>query len=163
MFSSEIKETIFIAVSAVLLASLLGFVSYLMMLRSEFADARANEIRVAHDMTNYREFNTYNDRILFGEDLVAAIRDYYDTDVKIAVKDLYGDIIYYMDKDVAKTPAGKAEVEIGYLQNQFPTNNKYEAVLVYGEVDLETVTLDYDATSINNNVSAIVFFHTGTR
>lgn len=163
MFSSEVKETVYIAVSAILLAALLGFVAYLMMLRNEFADARYAQIRQSQEMANYLEFNKYNGQVLFGEDIVVAVRDYYDSGIRIAVKDMDGSIIYYMDSDKAKTPEGKAQVEIAYLQSMFPTTKKYEAVLVYGEVDLNTITLDHAMSSINQNVSAIVFFHTGTR
>lgn len=156
MVASEIRETIMIAISAVLLASLLGFVSYLMILRSDIASVRNSEVYATDSMSNFREFNNYTGVTLYGEDVVAAVRDYYDSDIKLAVKNPSGSIIYSIDKNKARqTPS---LVDLTYLQGQFSTNNKYTAVLVYGQVDLATVTLAHKSDGLDTNVSGIVFF-----
>jgi hypothetical protein len=156
----EIKETVMISIAAILLASLLGFVSYLMFLRSDFATVRNTEVYAAEAMSNFREFNKYNgSTTLYGEDVTAAIRDYYDTGIRIRVN--YPGGVYYIDKYDARD--NKTLVDLQYLMSRFPTNTKYMAVPVYGQVDLATVTQAYTQSSFDTNVSGLVFFYTGVR
>lgn len=163
MVSSEVKETIYIAVSAILLASLLTFISFLMTLRGEIAEVRNSEIYTYNTMSSLREFMKYNGQTLYGEDVVAAIRDYYDSGIRIGVKNSSGALIYYMDLYEAKTTEGQNKLKMDYLQTTFPTSREYRAVLVYGDTPLEDITLADASKSINNNISGIVFFHTGYR
>lgn len=174
MASEEIKQTVYIAVAAVLLAGLLGFVSYLMMLRSEFAETRNSEVYAAQSMKDFREYNEFAGAELYGEDVVAAIRNYYDGGIKLRVNDpnyTDGNGVYTVDKYIARQPGGASLVDVEKLQKWFPGAvvrdgktyyRKYKAVLVYGQVDLNTVTKDWVADQakigINTNVSAIVFF-----
>jgi hypothetical protein len=161
LVSSEIRDTVMISIAAVLLASLLGFVSFLMVLRSDIASVRNSEVYSTNAMANFREFNAYTGVTLYGEDVVAAVRDYYDSDIKIAVKNASGTIVYSIDKNKARqTPS---LVDLTYLQGQFSTSNKYTAVLVYGNADLTTVTLAQASNSMDTNVTGIVFFYVGVR
>ena len=161
MVSSEIKETIYIAVSAVLLAGLLTFVSYTMTLRSDIANFRNTEVYTYNSMNSVREFFKYNGQVLYGEDVVAAVRDYMNTPIRVGVKNQAGQLIYYMDLYKAKTTEGKDQLTLEHLHCMFPPSHKYTAVLVYGDVPLEDITLDDAVSGINQNISGIVFFHTG--
>jgi peptidoglycan hydrolase-like protein with peptidoglycan-binding domain len=170
--SSEIKETVMIAVASILLASLLGFVSFLMMVRSDFASVRNSEVNTAQAVASYKEFNKYNGDTLFGEDVVAAVRDFYDTGVKIRVNNVYAGSIkplYDVDKYLVRSKDqtdGVYDEDLVAIQNLylwFPTNRTYKAVLVYGNVDLTTITETYVSPEVSKNVSAIVFFYKGLR
>jgi hypothetical protein len=170
--TEEIKQTIMIAVSAILLSSLLGFVSFLMMVRSDFASVRNAEVSAVQTMGDFREFNKYNGATLYGEDVVAGIRDYYNSSIKIRVKKVDG--TYYpsptgsMDKYMARQDIEL--VTLKHLQGEFMTDlmlkRKYKAILVYGQVDPATITVNWtpsSSTGIDTNVSAIVFFDIGER
>lgn len=159
LLSSEIRDTVMIAVASILLASLLGFVAFLMGLRGDFASIRNNEVYTAKAMAEYKEFNKYNGTILLREDVIAAIRDYYNTDVRIAVKNRAGSIIYYMDKYEARNPYSTTPLKVSDLMNFFSdTTKRYKSVVVYGQVDLDDVTESYVEPSVNSKVTAIVFF-----
>lgn len=165
MFSSEIKETTFLALSAFLLSALFGFIIYLADLRADFAAVRNREVHASQSMAGYREFNKYNGATLYGEDVVAAIRDFYDSDIRIRVNNDWNGVsygsVYTIDKYLARQ--NPSLVDIAYLQSLFPTERKYQAVLVYGQVDLSQVTFDWREENVNSGVSAIVFFHVGSR
>lgn len=173
--SEEVKQTVYVAITAILLASLFGFISYLMSLRTDFAEVRNNEIATAQVLRDHREFSKFNNAVVYGEDIVAAIRDYYDTGIRIRVNDsslnlrpTYETVsgVYNIDKTIARS-TNNEKVDLTRLQSWFPTTKKYKAVLVYGQVDLSTVTLAWanssSNTGVNNNVSAIVFFYEGLR
>lgn len=151
-----------IIVSAILVSALLGFVAYLMMLRSDFAEVRNSEVYAASAMKSYREFNNFSGgEVLYGEDVVVTIRDYYDTGVRIRVNNSDGNKYTYTKSSVRDNPSS---VNIRDLQALYPTRNKYKAVLVYGDEDLDLITKDYiSPSSMNTNVNAIVFFYDGPR
>lgn len=85
MFSSEIKETIYIAVACFLAASVLALVAFVMDIRSDLASVKNNEIVTQIDMTGYAKFNKYQDAILYGEDVMAAILEFANTDIAVYV------------------------------------------------------------------------------
>ena len=62
MFSSEIKETVYIAVSLMILSLVLGMVVVVTDIRSDFANIRNAEITTAKQMSEYRKYNKYDDR-----------------------------------------------------------------------------------------------------
>lgn len=161
MLSSEIRGTVMIGVSLFLLSILLSFAAFLMYIVSDFANARNGEILAQDSVSSFREFNKYNGQILYGEDVVAAIRDYFDTDIRIRVNNFDG--VYEIDKYKARQNPDLVKVE--YLLGKFPVNRKYSSVLVYGDVlDLSEVKKDGNYTeTIGNNVTAIVFFDEGVR
>lgn len=162
MVDSEIKETTMIIVSAILISAVLGFASYLFMLRTDFAGVRNAEVYAAASMQSYREFNNFNGgEVLYGEDVVVAVRDYFEAGVRIRVNNSDGSNQTYTKASARENPAS---VDIKALQALYPTTNKYTSVLVYGDEDLDTITKDYiSPSSMNTNVSAIVFFYDGPR
>ncbi|MNV34413.1 hypothetical protein D3C71_1258290 [compost metagenome] len=162
MPTDEIRNTTYIALGAILLASLLGFVAYLFTVRSDIANLRNTEVVNTATLKGYREFNKYSGKILFGEDVVSTIRDYYGSDIRIRVNDSTSIGTFNVDKYIARSDPSK--IDIANLQTWFPTQKKYKAVLVYGQVDLNTVTESWDSyASTQSDVSAIVFFYAGMR
>lgn len=159
LVSNEIRDTIVLGVSLFVLSIVLTFVSVIMSIKSDLASARNSTIESARHIAEYREFNKYNNTIVYGEDVVCAIRDFYDKGIRIKVVSSNGD--YYVDKYVAREDAGL--VDIDNIRLKFPVTKKYKAILVYGQVDLDTVTESYVAETVNNDVSSIVFFDKGAR
>lgn len=85
MFSSEIKETVYIAISCMLAAAVLGLVAFVMDIRSDLASVQNNEIVTKIDMDAYAKFNKYQGAVLYGEDVMAVIREFADTDIAVYV------------------------------------------------------------------------------
>lgn len=81
----EVKKVIYIAVGAMLLAIVLGFVSVLLDIRSDIAEIRNNEIAANKSLEQYRKFNKYDSKTLIGDEVIECIRMYYDKDVTIIV------------------------------------------------------------------------------
>lgn len=81
----EVKKVIYIAVGAMLLAIVLGFVSVLIDIRSDIAEIRNNEIAANKSLEQYRKFNKYDSKTLIGDEVIECIRMYYDKDVTIIV------------------------------------------------------------------------------
>lgn len=85
MISSEIKETIYIAIGLITVAFVLLLVSFGYSLRSQMADIQ-NEQRIVQYMTKAKnKFEKYHDTVIYGEDVVALIHEYTD------------DIMFYID------------------------------------------------------------------
>lgn len=157
MVSSEIRDTAMIAVSAILLASLLGFISYLIGVRGDFSTARNNEVYAKETLDHYREFNKFSGtNTLYGGDVITAVRDYYDSGIKIAVK-RGSTIVYEMDN--IKARQNPNQVTNAYLTGLFPMTKQYDAVLVYTLDSVSSITTSYKKPdNAGNDVMSIVFF-----
>ena len=94
--SDEIRETVFIGIEAMLLASVLLFMALGLQLRKDFAQTRNNQLVSELKAQEYREFNKYNglehEEVGFcssdvtGWEVVAAIRNYINsTEIEIYV------------------------------------------------------------------------------
>lgn len=88
MFSSEIKETIYIAISLILAALVLGMVAFVMDIRSDFASVQNQEISARYQVSSYAEYDKYQGTILYGEDIIALIREYANTEIKVYIDQL---------------------------------------------------------------------------
>lgn len=171
----EIKGTAYIAVSLSLLAGLLVFISFALMERSNIANIRNNEIFAKRAVQDMYEFNLYHTETLYGEDVVVAIRQYYDTNIRIAVNDPSLSVSAactvppnyvsngYYEIDVTRARNCPDLVKTEKLRQWFPTTKRYKAVLVYGGVSLRDVTPSWRQDGVYSNVSGIVFFYDGTR
>lgn len=144
MFSSEVRDTVMIAVTMILLSVVLSFASYLMLVRGQYAEVRNNEVYVHQKLSDEKELNRFNEDA-YGVDIIAVIRDYYSTDIPITVKDRNGRTIYSIDKQRAAD--NPTLVDNAYLFRVFNTGNLYEAKF---KVDVRYV-------SNNSGVTAIVF------
>lgn len=119
MFSSEIKETIYIAISCILAAAVLTLVAFVMDIRSDLAEVHNTELSSQRSMTAYQEFNKYQDNVLYGEDIMQLIREYAGSDVAIYVDELYldeRDPLKGLYLDVAKYKQDKKIASIDVLE-----------------------------------------------
>lgn len=101
MISSEIKETIYIAISLILAAAILGLGAFVLGIRSDMAATRNQEVATQQSLEDYYKFNKYHGQILYGEDVMACIREFAGTDIAVYVKNLYGksgNSAYYLNK-----------------------------------------------------------------
>lgn len=139
MFSSEIKETVYIAVSLMILSLVLGMVSVVIDIRSDFADIRNEEISTARQISEYRKYNKYDDRDITGVDIIELIREVQDSGIEIYVDKLNGDGIYYL------TPAmiveNKSIIDIDALQVTIKPNYVYHVYLRYDFENVKSVAV----------------------
>ena len=149
MFSSEIKETIYIAISCVLAAAVLTLVAFVMDIRSDLAEVHNTELSSQRSMTAYQEYNKYQDNVLYGEDIMQLIREYAGSDVTIYVDKLYldGGSSPELYLDVAKYKQNKKiasieELEYGtnsLLPGGIKRDHTYWVYLVFDEYDKDGV------------------------
>lgn len=178
MFSSEIKEAVYIAISMTLLAAIIGFVAFLYVLRGDFADTRNREVSASTAMANYREFSIYTTDTLYREDVIAAILDFADSGIKVEIRLKNGSSFmvdkYRVRKNKELINLENLDDSNGPITDEGTTRNtplvpfnspdpapptKYKPVLVYGHVPLNTVTDTYIPSSgMDGGVSALVFF-----
>lgn len=82
---SETRELTYLAMSLIILAMVIGFISYGLSLSRKVAASRNDEIYTNEKIEQYREFNAYDHKTLFGDDIVELIRMEYDSGVCIFV------------------------------------------------------------------------------
>ena len=102
MISSEIKETIYIAISLILAAAILGLGAFVLNIRSDMAETRNMEVATQQSLEDYYRFNKYHGQVLYGEDVMACIREFAGSDIVVCVKNLYGETgnaEYYLNKN----------------------------------------------------------------
>ena len=153
----EIKETVFIAIGAILVASVLWFISSGIKLRNDFAHTRNSQIQTIDNAKEYREFNKYDGGECTGDcknhisgwEVVAVIREYvYDEGIEIYVdKDDNGNAIKMNSILVRMNPDN---YDTTYLQTILGATSKYHTMLIYDGADPEQVTSpqskDYTST-----------------
>jgi len=145
--NEEIKETVFIAIGLILIASVLTFLMAGLKMRGEFADIRNRQIQTLNNTKEYREFNKYNGldcdgtckNHLSGWEVLAAIREYSNNDgIEIYVdRDKYGNEFIMHSTLVRANPD---DYEIGALQDRFSTSNSYHPMLVYDGANPKNTT-----------------------
>lgn len=88
MFSSEIKETVYIAISCMIAASVLALVAFVLSLRSEMAIAQNDQLIARESLESYKIYNKYQNETLYGEDIIALIREFEGTDIVLYIEGL---------------------------------------------------------------------------
>lgn len=100
MFTSEIKETVYIAISCIVAALVLGLVAFVLDLRSDMAVAQNDQLIAKASMEAYKTYNKYQNATLYGEDIIGLIREFEGTDIVVYIEDLNGDEgTYYIDRE----------------------------------------------------------------
>lgn len=151
---SEIREMVYIAISALVLSIVLGFISIMGMVQGDIARTRNDEIAGNKNMMQYKEYNKYNQNELCGEEVVECIRLNYDQ----------GITIYVASSAIPSAPAGLNEFNMttymvpankqffsveegGDLLSWFNNSKRYRAYLVYNsekpQVKYERMMDDY--------------------
>lgn len=161
MFATESKNTIYIGVSLIMLAAVLTFALFFMQLRNDMAAARNSEIQAAQTAQNYREFNKYNGALLYGEDVIEAIRMYAGSSVEVYVNRVNnsGSSFHMTMESVATNPDS---VKVATLQNKFSPEYKYTAYLAFDFEDVSNVHSISEVTAASN-VTGIAFICEGRR
>lgn len=159
----------------ILLSSLIFFCVFLLGVRSDIASVRNMEVMAKSSIADMYKYNLYQTDVLYGEDVVAAIRNLYDQGVTIAVNDaaVYETFacvdgsttvvngFYEVNERLArKCPP---LIDTKKLIKMFSVNKEYTAVLTYGGVASKDVTLAYRQAAVNSDVTGVVFFYTGVR
>lgn len=148
---SEFRETVYIAIGAMLIASVLAFFSVGLGVRDDFADTRNKQIQAMNNTKVYREFNMYNGlehsvdctSDISGYEVVASILKYKNTEhFEIYVdKDSLGNELYMHYTDVRENTNDYSR-EI--LQNRFDYTHVYHPMLVYDGASVKNITAPQD-------------------
>lgn len=88
MFSTEIKETVYLAIGCFLVAIVLGLLAFIMDIRSDLASAQNMQTATRQSMEAYTKYDKYNNKILYGEDVMEVIREFDDTDIIVYIAGL---------------------------------------------------------------------------
>lgn len=118
MFSSEIKETVYIAISCILAAAVLTLVAFVMDIRSDLAEVHNTELSSQRSMMAYQEFNKYQNNVLYGEDIMQLIREYAGSGIAIYFDTLYLDGSpstkkdWYLDENEYKNKKEIASIDV---------------------------------------------------
>ncbi len=129
MFSSEIKETIYIAVSLMILALVLGMVVVVIDIRSDFAEIRNDEIATAIEMREYRKFNKYDNKTITGVDIIELIREFKNEEIEVYVDRLNGGSEFYLTP--AMVSIDPSLIDVDTLQPKIRPNHIYTSYLRY--------------------------------
>lgn len=159
MLSSEIRETVLIAVGAVLLASLLGFIMFLFGIRGDLSEVRNNQVYASNELEHLYKYNIFEEGELYGVDVISTIRDFYDSGTIIRVNDSTGGKLYEVSKDIAKNDPTLVKTDYLTTVNGIEETALYDVVLVYENIDMGTVTKTYEKPeNTGREVYGIVFF-----
>lgn len=179
MFSEEIKQTVYLAVTCCLLAVILSFAATFISLRNDMAQVRNEQIITTRSQRQSNEFSQYDGKEVTGAEVIQAIRDYYKSeDVCIYVKKSDGFHFYSYKSDregiyfEAFPLLNSVELDNKYnldnLQDSFNASNKYTAYTLYGFPvftpgydyiinELTAGLLKYRNTDISTDITAIYF------
>ena len=140
MFSEEVKQTVYLAVTCCLLAVVLSFAAVFIGLRNDMATVRNEQIITTRTQKQTNEFSQYDGKLITGAEVIQGIRDYYKSeDVCVYVYsggmiDVYS---YKCDREgLYGTPLTSSELNKKYslveLQKVFNASAEYEAYSLYG-------------------------------
>lgn len=129
MIHNEIRDTVWLGISLILLAIILTFVVYLMGVRSDLADIKNAQATTDSELHEYAKYNQYNNVRVQGIDIASAVRDYYKEGIRIGVKDANGLLMYEVDDQLAK--ANPSLVDFDFLTATFPVEQYYTAYVVH--------------------------------
>lgn len=133
--TDEMKEVIYLAISAMILSVVLGFVAIMGTVQRNIAEARNNEVAGQVSIEQNNKYDKYNKRELIGEEVVECIREYYDSGITIYVRadgiaqDTYNLSIYTDDSKKKYFSVADGS----YLMSWFTgsATKRYKSYLVY--------------------------------
>lgn len=166
----EIKETIYIGVSCMLLAIVFIFIINAIQLRNEYANVRNEASNQKEYSKVYDEYETYNGyeeyasntwtregciHCISGTDVVSAIKKYmcnsgiaiFVNDNELGSQDLF-----------INNAKNSLEYTAEYLQTLINSSSKYHAILYYGDKKANSMKYaTYSAYDRNKQVTGIIF------
>lgn len=142
MFGSEIKETVYIGVSLILIAAVLGVFAVVVDIRGDFASLKNENIVSFNSLKEYRKYNAYDDKNgLFAEEIITLITQYYDSGLDIYI-DAYGlKGILINNETIDSVPYFKKPHELvkNYFGDTILNRKTYWVGLVYDWQDVTTI------------------------
>lgn len=138
MFSDEIKQVVYIAVSMIILAMVLGMVMVATGIQKNFSSIRNEEIASAQQTAAYREFGVYNNQEITSEEVIAFISKYYDSGIDIYFKD--GAKTMRINKDTILTNPNYTSIKWLQGDSGVGSGRVYKSILVYDYDDVTKVT-----------------------
>lgn len=154
MVNEEIKHTVYIAISAILLSIVLTFISVVMRIGSDFAAVRNDELATNLILQQAHKFNKYDNKIIYGDDVIELIRMYYDSGLEIYINtpDGSGGPIRINPQTVRTNPS---LVSLAYLQSKFTPTKKFLAQVVYNAADPSKVSSPMVNKPVGSEVTGI--------
>lgn len=141
MFSSEIKETIYIAIGCMLAAAVLGLIAFTMSIRGDLAVVNNNQLANQRNMSVYTTLNRYNGETIYGDDVIVCIREFSDSDIEVYVNNFVGvgsDYYTYYSKNNLNG-RDKDDLSIEELMKA-DRDTEYYAYLVFGEYNRDSLS-----------------------
>lgn len=174
---SEIREVVYISITAFLVSIVLSFASYMISIQRDLAEVRTNDIVSNRNVEEYRKFNKYENKYVSGNEVIECIRMYYDSGIDIFVSNITNTMITDaggivqagMDARIFSNDeyaVSKTKFEVDKLMKWLTSSDKYYARLVY---DSEDVVVAYNNTVVGNKynkstasseVTGIIFIKT---
>lgn len=171
MFTSEIKETVYIAISCIVAALVLGLVAFVLDLRSDMAVAQNDQLIAKASMEAYKTYNKYQNATLYGEDIIGLIREFEGTDIVVYIEDLTEkngtEDTYYIDREFRQENPDFVSIkglEFGRTEVKSPTGSildsgierdvTYESFLIFGTYSEDEII---DAANAGPNDSNLNF------
>lgn len=170
MIGPEIRDTVNIALSAMILAALLAFISFVMTVSYNISSTYNTEVYAEESLASYYEFSNFDgSQKLSGLDIISAIREYSNSPIQIRV-DVDGANKVYSK---ASATLDKDSVSIETLKCLYYTPNSgspgctlgsmdyvYKAVLLYGHTDILAIdpTTYVKPSVFDQGVTGIIFY-----
>lgn len=82
----EIRETVYIATSAIVLSVVLGFLFVMNNITADIVSTRNEYLANNYSLEQYRKFGKYNGGLLSGEEVIECIRLFYNTGVSVYIE-----------------------------------------------------------------------------
>lgn len=161
---NEVKEVVYIAISAMVLSLVLGLASFTMHINNNMADIRNEQIVANNQVQQYNQYNKYNKNTLIGDEVAECIRLHYDSGIDIFVDTRTNEDsgetintgigcqgagddhrIFNLSQYTKHSNSSNDYFQVSItntsrpkndLRNWFPTHAKYRAYLVYNSEDV---------------------------
>lgn len=144
MFSEEIKQVVYVAVTCILLALVLTFASNLLKIKQDIVATRQDTINTNAVLHETKKFDKYNNKSVSGLDVIDAIAEFKkdrDMQVVIVYRNTNNRVIYNYAKYEANRSLGEnSEYTLTKLQQAFVTNSAWHAYTLSNVPDLSTNT-----------------------
>ena len=153
---NEIREVVYIAITAIVLAIVLGLASIVMSISRDMSEVRNNEVYGSNNIQEYREFNKYDRNILNGDEVIECITKFKGSEVEVLVKtgiyditsfdyienydgeeyanekDSSSDFLRYRQSDIIKNITDKYDLDT--LMEVYTTDKMYKSYLIYNSL-----------------------------
>lgn len=144
---NEVREVTYISISLIIVAIILGFISFGLGIKQDMAASRNEAIAAKDEVSEHREYNMYNAKTISGDDAIELIRQKYDSGVSVFVD--------YRTNDSTGGEVGASEVShtCPYCLGNSGDHRLYNLDMYILHKDLEE-TYNYFALSANSTATS---------